>query len=229
MRQLLTYSIGLCLTFAIPASAQQNSICESSEIVSSAELPPGTIRGVVVDASDGTPLAEALVYVKGERGTATDAKGWFELSGVTIGDIELTAEALGYLTESIAVSVDPSAGHLLRFALSSVSLGWGCEGEYVNAPAIQVLARDVLTGRAPSGSTKLVVQEGMYTDSALVELDRPGGEWVELTAARRRPGTYSVLVVNSGYLSWRADGVVAELSDCTSNPMRTISVWLLER
>jgi hypothetical protein len=59
--------------------------------------PPATLRGRVLDAQTGEPLAKARVSVRGvEIETRTDEAGRFELAGLPAGEVEIAVATVGY-------------------------------------------------------------------------------------------------------------------------------------
>ncbi len=73
-------------------------------------LQAGEIRGRVVDASSGEPLARARVVVLDPRENATTAAdGSFKLEALQAGQLTLRAETVGYRVEekSIQLGSDP--------------------------------------------------------------------------------------------------------------------------
>src|SRR6266852_3343805 len=59
-----------------------------------------TLRGTVVNSSNGTPIRGALVQLSGEhpRATLTGADGVFEFSGLKPAEVEITARKPGFFT-----------------------------------------------------------------------------------------------------------------------------------
>ena len=85
------------LTAAPPASAQ---------ITSGA----GTIRGVVLDRADGSPIDDVSVRLQdGRNSVKTDATGRFELTGVTPGRHEIYVSLVGFILVRRNVVVAPGA------------------------------------------------------------------------------------------------------------------------
>ena len=88
--------------------------------------PPttGTVRGEVVDASTGLPLAGAGVRLSGDPlvGTTTDATGGFTLPGVPEGPADIEFSLPGYSSGSYRLTVTAGSIHDLgRLALSPVA------------------------------------------------------------------------------------------------------------
>lgn len=64
-----------------------------------------SIRGLVTDASDNSPLEQVSVYIPQlEKGVVTDASGNFEIQNLPAGTYKLVASFIGYRTYSINVS-----------------------------------------------------------------------------------------------------------------------------
>ena len=69
----------------------------------------GTIRGKVIDASDGHPVIAATAILSGPdsvyvSGNTTNGNGEFELRNVAVGDYLLAVSFLGYKTETIRIN-----------------------------------------------------------------------------------------------------------------------------
>ena len=79
----------------------------------------GTIRGVVVDRADGTPIADVSVQVQDSKPTVqTDAEGRFELTGVTPGRVTLHVSLVGFILVKRTVDVTEGATVDLTVVLS---------------------------------------------------------------------------------------------------------------
>lgn len=65
----------------------------------------GTIVGRVLDATNNRPVSGVLVSVGSLYTTYTDAKGGFTLSNIPIGSQQLTANAPGYLANTVPAHV----------------------------------------------------------------------------------------------------------------------------
>ena len=65
-----------------------------------------TIRGVVVDRADGTPIADVSVQVQdSKQSVETDAEGRFELTGVAPGQVTLHISLVGFILVKRTVEV----------------------------------------------------------------------------------------------------------------------------
>jgi hypothetical protein len=90
----------------------------------------GTIRGVVLDRADGSPIDDVSVRLQDARTTVkTDAAGRFELAGVTPGRHELYVSLVGFILVRRNVVVAPGAAVDLTIVLSE---GTGTYSETVN-------------------------------------------------------------------------------------------------
>ena len=71
-----------------------------------AALSGATIRGVVVDRADGTPIADVSVQVQdSKQSVETDAEGRFELTGVVPGQVTLHISLVGFILVKRTVEV----------------------------------------------------------------------------------------------------------------------------
>src|SRR5205814_1623388 len=66
-----------------------------------AQTPPptGTVRGIVVDARDGTPLRQVSVRLPGGISTLTGDDGRFELVGAPAGTQELYVSVVDFILD----------------------------------------------------------------------------------------------------------------------------------
>jgi hypothetical protein len=68
-----------------------------SQVAAQDAPAPVTLRGRVVDAQTGEPIAKALVSIRDHKGEAvTDASGRFVVTGVPPGETEITVTTVGY-------------------------------------------------------------------------------------------------------------------------------------
>lgn len=90
----------------------------------------GTIRGVIVDARDGTPLEKVSVRVQAtKQATLSASDGTFELDAVPAGRHELYVSSVDYVL--IRRTIDVSAGALVEITIP-ISAGTGTYTETVN-------------------------------------------------------------------------------------------------
>ncbi len=72
-----------------------------------------TLRGQVVDAQTGEPIAKALVSIRDRKVEAvTDASGRFSFAGLPPGDIEIAVTTVGYGLARRTVLAGPDTGEL---------------------------------------------------------------------------------------------------------------------
>ena len=82
-----------------------------------------TLRGLVREAIHGDPLPDVNVYLEGTTlGTATSARGTFELSGIPPGTYTLVVSAVGYHKIRQPVHLSPGEIQYLEFALEPITL-----------------------------------------------------------------------------------------------------------
>jgi hypothetical protein len=90
---------GLALLLCAPLAAQDTP-------------PPGTLRGRVLDAQTGEPIAKALVSIRNHKLSAvTDASGRFTLTDVPL-PAEITVTTIGYGVVQKTVEAGPEIGEL---------------------------------------------------------------------------------------------------------------------
>jgi len=66
---------------------------------------PAVVRGTVVDAANGRPVAGAVVHVGNERLGVTDPRGRFEISRLAAGEYPVWATAMGYAVGTASLEV----------------------------------------------------------------------------------------------------------------------------
>ena len=90
------------------------------------------ITGEITDSTNGTPLIGANVILQGSSlGAATDNDGMYSIVNVPGGEYVLKVSYIGYVTQTIKVSLNNNRHLIQDFKLSSVSL----EGETVEVTA----------------------------------------------------------------------------------------------
>ena len=96
-----------------------------------AQAPPtGTVRGVVVDARDGTPLEKVAVRIPDSKlTTITSSDGRFQLDNVPAGRREVIVSAVDFVL--IRRSVEVPAGDVLEITIP-ITAGTGTYTETVN-------------------------------------------------------------------------------------------------
>jgi len=83
-------------------------------------LPPGAIAGMVTDASTGDPIVGASVTANGKT-TTTNANGYYNITGVLVGALNVTAEATGYSSDFKLVTVESEKTTFVNFTLQRTS------------------------------------------------------------------------------------------------------------
>ena len=91
--------------------AQTKSATVNANLVTSVTFalaltpPPGTITGVVTQASGGAVISGATVAVSGGVGTTTDSSGKYTISGLSAGAYSVTVSATGFAPQTLSFSV----------------------------------------------------------------------------------------------------------------------------
>ncbi len=79
---------------------------------------PGTVRGRVVDLHLNQPISGASIFVElSEIGTATDAQGYYELSGVPPGRVYLAVRRIGYHDQDLEFRLRGNSRRQIDIAL----------------------------------------------------------------------------------------------------------------
>ncbi len=109
MRRLGVLVFSALFLATVPAAAQETS----------------RIMGQAVNSLTGEPVANAQVTIVGtQRGSLTDARGNFVITGVTPGTHQLQVRSLGYraATQSVTVAAGQAARVTVELAISAVAL-----------------------------------------------------------------------------------------------------------
>jgi TonB dependent receptor-like, beta-barrel/Carboxypeptidase regulatory-like domain/TonB-dependent Receptor Plug Domain len=110
MKRFLSLWVTLVL-FTIPVQGQ------SAKSAASCDQP--TLRGHVIDAGTGEPIAKVRVIVTGSQlGATTDDHGDFVITGLPAGEVELYVTTVGYGLVKKRVSLNEGEQAVLRIALS---------------------------------------------------------------------------------------------------------------
>ena len=100
----------------------------------------GTLRGVVVDARDGTPLEKVSVRIQGTQlATITTGDGRFELANVPAGRREVYVSAIDFIL--IRRIVEVPADDVLDITIP-VSAGTGTYSETINVSTLPPTIRE---------------------------------------------------------------------------------------
>lgn len=83
----------------------------------------GSLRGVVTDQFDGSPLYGATVFIVGTSlGTSTDAEGKYIVRRITAGDVEVRFSYIGYESQTVTITIEDGATVDLDIALRGSSI-----------------------------------------------------------------------------------------------------------
>ena len=86
----------------------------------------GTVRGFLIDKSNGQPILFGTISLKGTKfGTNSDATGLFVLSKITPGTYTIQASNLGFDTISLSITIRPGEIRTLRFEMSPKGVDMG--------------------------------------------------------------------------------------------------------
>lgn len=83
----------------------------------SAQDPTGTLRGRVVDTETGEPVRDVVIRIKGRPNASGDSLGRFEVTGLPVGTLQLTLQALGYAGDQFRVTIAAGQVTESRFGL----------------------------------------------------------------------------------------------------------------
>lgn len=116
--------------------------------------PTANIKGKVIDALTGDPLPGATVMIEGtNRGTISDLRGNFILTGVDIDKYTLIVRFIGYESKSVEVSADPDVITDIEVSLSLQTM----QGEEVVVYAQAAGQRAAINQQIASNSVVNVV------------------------------------------------------------------------
>ncbi|HEX6308086.1 MAG TPA: carboxypeptidase-like regulatory domain-containing protein [Longimicrobiales bacterium] len=118
----------------------------------SASAQQATIRGVVQERGDGTPVAGASVRVRGGRQAVADANGRFVLQGLDPGTYTLQIDALGYVSGRLEVVLRGDTTLVIRLEVDPLPI------DQIEARVVTIRGtlRDAATGgRLQSGEVRI--------------------------------------------------------------------------
>lgn len=166
--QNISFSLSGYMTTTIPVTSLAGSI---KDIGTSSLYPmstAGIIRGSVTDVSNGEPLANAVIEVKGSfTGTvSTGADGSFVIGNVIPGALTLTASKEGYIPVSNTGTISP--GEVLFFypqlmPLSTQPATGSATGKVVDAVTRQPLSGVSVTLQDDASISALTDSAGNFT------------------------------------------------------------------
>jgi hypothetical protein len=218
--------IALILLMLVP----QVGLSQHYEAVRSYVVPEGEIRGIVLDARTQLPMRDAdLRLLQADRRTSSDANGRFLFRNVPRGSYTLMAYKPGYEIGQASVDMVPVVGWAARFSLrvepDSSRRACGLLVCGTKCASISIVARDVLTGRAPISPVALRVTDDDTTYWALGKAEAPD---TSLTLfAGKGAGPFRVEVAAEGYSPWKIDNVNVEVGRCQIPAQKALHVWLL--
>ena len=133
-----------------------------------ADAQPGpsaaTVRGVVVDARTGAPLAQVRVAAENGPAVVTAQNGAFLLEGLPAGPARLSVSAVGY--GLVQRTVQLAAGTIVELTIP-LSEGAGAYTESVTVTADPFRRPDPVPAQQVLGSAELQNLRGVLTDDAL--------------------------------------------------------------
>ena len=83
----------------------------------------GTVKGFVYDKSSGEPVPFAIIKVdSSELGASTDDQGFFNVQGLPVGNVRISASYLGFENQTITVEVKKNQTSNIKFFMASKSV-----------------------------------------------------------------------------------------------------------
>ena len=147
--------------FAIGGLLAAGGICAQQPVAA----PAAVIRGVVVDAGTGQPLAKVLVRVDDRQETLTSDAGAFEFQGLPRQKVRLTVSVVGYIL--VQRVLDLAQGDVLDLQIP-VAGGTGTYAETVTVTAAPFRAAEPgVAVQQTLGSAELQVLRGVLADDPL--------------------------------------------------------------
>ena len=147
--------------FAISGLLAAGGICTQQPVAA----PAAVIRGVVVDAATGQPLAKVLVRLDDRQETRTSETGSFEFHGLPREKVRLTVSVVGYIL--VQRVFDLAQGDVLDLQIP-VAGGTGTYAETVTVTAAPFRAAEPgVAVQQTLGSAELQVLRGVLADDPL--------------------------------------------------------------
>ncbi len=140
-------------------------------------IEKGSIAGMVTNASDGAPIYEAVVTVKG-RSNKTDGSGDYTINGIPVGIYTVTASKKGYYASSKTAAVSKDATTIVDLQLEPIP------ETAITTGAVTGTVTDLDTGERLEGA--YIVTDGGY-------------------ATTDQSGSYTILDVPTGVRNVRAE------------------------
>lgn len=120
----------------------------------------------------------------------------------------------------------PISAALLTILITATLFGCGDDQGVVCAqnvsPGLQVEVRDSIGRQAAAEGSFGTAREGYFLDTLRVALLSVAQPPLYLLGADGRPGVYDVTVRKTGFLDWRASGVVVESTGPPCPGVRTV-------
>jgi len=207
--------------------------------VSSATPPDpalATVKGVITDAVDGTPLEGAGVTLSGagDRVTTTAADGSYRIENVPPGAITLRVEQAGYL--AISGTKTATAGQRLDFS-AALPRDPQPQSLTLTGRVVDAAGRDALAGVTlrvvGSGAVTQSTNEGRFVLAGLaagnyrVEVEAAGFITTRLAVAAAAGGTLDVGVIALNRVAGKVSAIAGTVTDAlTRAPLRGVTVTI---
>ena len=83
----------------------------------------GNVRGRVTEAATGRPVASVQVFIPGtSKGALTNGRGEFTMTGVNVGEVNVTAQIIGYNTQQKRVTVTNGETTVVDFSMTQATV-----------------------------------------------------------------------------------------------------------
>jgi Carboxypeptidase regulatory-like domain len=193
--------LGVTILTACPAAAQIPTSPPAQATPPRDRVPPprvGTsgLKGRVIDAATGAPVARARVRIQGGGGprpsVLTDSSGRFAFGGLPAGPYSLTADKSTYMAGRY-----PEAGRSIRSNMKALMLA---EGEVVDNVTVSLFHGASISGRVvdahgdPVESATVRVMPLVAGRTTTARGGSSTNDLGEFRLARLEPGSYLVLV-----------------------------------
>ena len=226
-RSLAVVALVLGTPLLTPQPGVGQAVDEGIRWTVTSALPPGTVGGVVLEASTGRVAQWAVVQVYGtDIGTLSNSEGQFRLEAVPVGRHAISIQLIGYESVEDSVEVREGRGVAVRAAIAKepiLKCGLIVCGK--SCGAVRVNVRDVLTGVGPRSAVALRVRRDTLVEWSFAGPERERSH-VDL-AAGEGDGPFVVEVAAAGYVTWRKSDVRVERNECDVVTSPPLPVWLL--
>ena len=218
--------------------------------IASSRVSAGVLEGLVIDEKSAQPINAAQIwFAPSTVSTVTDSTGRFRVALPRAG-YSIRIRRIGFDPHRVDAVLQRDSGYVMvaaltrtRAVLCQVTAGPAliaylrdAKGRvtqrhlntYVPRSGVIIIARDALTGRAPSTPLSITVRDRDYRDSLVVTADSLGR--VARTIAPDRPGTYEVTVRSPESSAWRASAATQPVTGCPGEFVpAAFQVWLVPR